>query len=87
MLRSSSVGLTVGIGGAALAGSVLQSLLFGVSLFVWAALLAVTLGSLAIGYYAGGVMIDRSPQVRLLGAVIVPAWRAATMDPVSALRL
>ena len=43
---------------------------FGVSLFVWAALLAVTLGSLAIGYYAGGVLVDRSPQVRLLGAVV-----------------
>jgi SAM-dependent methyltransferase len=43
---------------------------FGVSLFVWAALLAVTLGSLAIGYYAGGVLVDRSPRTRLLGAVV-----------------
>jgi hypothetical protein len=43
---------------------------FGVSLFVWAALLAVTLGSLAIGYYAGGVLVDRSPKARLLGSVV-----------------
>ena len=43
---------------------------FGVSLFVWAALLAVTLGSLAIGYYAGGVLIDRSPRARLLGTIV-----------------
>jgi SAM-dependent methyltransferase len=42
---------------------------FGVSLFVWAALLAVTLGSLAVGYYAGGVLVDRSPRARLLGTV------------------
>jgi hypothetical protein len=31
---------------------------FGVSLFVWSALLAVTLGALATGYYVGGVVID-----------------------------
>jgi hypothetical protein len=43
---------------------------FGVSLFVWAALLAVTLASLAIGYYAGGVLIDRFPNAVWLGAVV-----------------
>lgn len=43
---------------------------FGVSLFVWAALLSVTLGSLAIGYYVGGILVDRSPTVRLLGMVV-----------------
>jgi len=44
--------------------------LFGVSLFVSAALLAVTLGSLAIGYYGGGVLVDRSPKAGLHGAVV-----------------
>ena len=39
---------------------------FGVSLFVWSALLAVTLGALAIGYYTGGVLVDRFPTPRLL---------------------
>jgi SAM-dependent methyltransferase len=43
---------------------------FGVSLFVWAALLAVTLASLAIGYYVGGVLVDRAPNPRLLGLVV-----------------
>ena len=44
---------------------------FGVSLFVWSALLAVTLGALATGYYAGGVLIDRMPGSRLLGLVVI----------------
>jgi MFS family permease len=39
---------------------------FGVSLFVWSALLAVTLASLAVGYFAGGVLVDRRPQRRVL---------------------
>ncbi|HMJ54577.1 MAG TPA: fused MFS/spermidine synthase [Polyangiaceae bacterium] len=44
---------------------------FGVSLFVWSALLAVTLTSLAVGYYSGGVLADRRPEPRLLGAVVL----------------
>ena len=61
---------------------------FGVSLFVWSALLAVTLGSLAIGYYVGGVLADRAPDPRLLGLVValsgvflglVPALRHAVL--------
>ncbi len=44
---------------------------FGVSLFVWSALLAVTLGSLATGYYAGGVLIDRTPGARVLGLTVI----------------
>jgi SAM-dependent methyltransferase len=46
---------------------------FGVSLFVWSALLAVTLGSLALGYYSGGVLVDRAPTRRLLGLVVAAA--------------
>jgi spermidine synthase len=46
---------------------------FGVSLFVWSALLAVTLGSLAAAYFAGGVWVDRAPTPRLLGRVVVLA--------------
>ncbi|MEY4513768.1 MAG: hypothetical protein RLZZ450_5890 [Pseudomonadota bacterium] len=42
---------------------------FGVSLYVWAALLAVTLCSLAIGYYAGGTLADRYPFPRTLSSV------------------
>jgi SAM-dependent methyltransferase len=46
---------------------------FGVSLFVWSALLVVTLGSLATGYYAGGALADRMPEPRLLGWVVLCA--------------
>ena len=46
---------------------------FGVNLFVWSALLAVTLGSLAIGYYAGGIWVDRKPSPRLPGLVVLIA--------------
>ena len=46
---------------------------FGVSLFVWSALLAVTLGSLAVGYYAGGVLVDRRPTPSLLNLIVLAA--------------
>lgn len=43
---------------------------FGVSLYVWSSLIAVTLISLAVGYWRGGVMADSSPQGgRLLGII------------------
>src|SRR6185369_1746925 len=42
---------------------------FGVGLFVWSALLSVTLGALAIGYYSGGVLADRTGNPRLLGGL------------------
>jgi len=43
---------------------------FGVGLFVWAALLTVTLSSLAAGYYCGGVLADRFPTPRLPGTAL-----------------
>ncbi len=46
---------------------------FGVSLFVWSALLAVTLASLAVGYYTGGLLADRAPTAGVLGRVTVTA--------------
>ena len=42
---------------------------FGVGLFVWSALLSVTLGALALGYYCGGVLADRTRSLRLMGAL------------------
>src|SRR5579872_3961127 len=44
---------------------------FGVNLFIWAALLTVTLTALAAGYYSGGVLVDRRPNARLLNLIIV----------------
>ncbi|MEO7037776.1 MAG: fused MFS/spermidine synthase [Polyangiaceae bacterium] len=43
---------------------------FGIGLFVWSALLTVTLGALAVGYYAGGVLADRFPHPWLMGSLV-----------------
>lgn len=54
---------------------------FGVSLFVWTALLVVTLASLALGYYAGGVLVDRRPSRSILGYVVVVAGLCLSLVP------
>jgi len=46
---------------------------FGIGLFVWSALLTVTLGALAVGYYSGGVLADRVASTRLLGSLVLTA--------------
>lgn len=46
---------------------------FGAGLYVWAALLAVTLGALAVGYYVGGAWADQQPAPRTLGLALVMA--------------
>src|SRR5262245_24972744 len=57
---------------------------FGVSLFVWAALLSVTLCALAMGYFAGGHLIDRDPRVILLGWTLVLGGVGLGLVPVLA---
>ena len=65
-------------------GTRLLGPVFGVGLFVWAALLSVTLCSLAIGYYAGGAWADRVPTPRPLGTVLlVAAVTLAVVVPLS----
>jgi hypothetical protein len=54
---------------------------FGVGLFVWSALLAVTLAALAAGYYAGGVLADRKPESALLGKVVIAAGLLPAVNP------
>lgn len=54
---------------------------FGVSLFVWAALLSVTLLALALGYYAGGVLIDHGPRAARLGWVLLIAGAVLGLVP------
>ena len=73
-----ALGATVFIAGAAvmvveILGTRVLAPVFGVSIFVWAALLSVTLCSLAIGYYAGGALADRFAVKRLLGMVLLAA--------------
>ncbi len=53
---------------------------FGASHFVWTAQIAVTLASLAAGYYAGGALVDRSPALhRIYGLILVAAVYLAAM--------
>src|SRR5213080_3187475 len=47
-------------------GAKMLSPFVGTSHFVWTAQIAVTLISLAVGYYLGGRMVDRSPQLSRL---------------------
>lgn len=66
VLFSGAVVMLIEILGTRIVGPV-----FGVSLFVWAALLSVTLCALAIGYAVGGVLIDRAPRAVQLGWVLL----------------
>lgn len=65
VFATGAVVMTVEIIGTRVIGPV-----FGVGLFVWSALLAVTLASLACGYYAGGVVADRKSHPWALGIVL-----------------
>lgn len=46
---------------------------YGVSLYVWASLIAVTLIALALGYFVGGYLADRFPAVRLSHVILAAA--------------
>lgn len=46
---------------------------FGNSIFVWGSLIGVFLGSLACGYYVGGLLADRRPRHAMLGIMIAAA--------------
>src|SRR5579859_3179968 len=44
---------------------------FGSGIYTWAALISTVLAALAVGYFAGGVIADRRPSARVLGALVV----------------
>lgn len=46
---------------------------YGVSLYVWASLIAVTLIALALGYFVGGYLADRFPAIRLSHVILSAA--------------
>lgn len=46
---------------------------FGSGIFTWAALISVTLFSLMVGYFLGGRLVDRFPNTRLLGVLVLLA--------------
>lgn len=54
---------------------------FGVGLFVWSALLSVTLGALALGYYSGGVVADRTGTPRLLAVLALATGASLSLVP------
>lgn len=54
-----------------LLGARLLGVTYGGSLVVWAAMIAVTLLSLAIGYFAGGYMSDRLPKASVLYWILI----------------
>src|SRR3954470_12299237 len=54
---------------------------FGIGLFVWSALLSVTLGALAVGYYCGGVLADRMKSLRLLGGLATASGALLALVP------
>jgi spermidine synthase len=56
-----------------LLGSRLLAPVFGNSIFVWGSLIGVVLAALSVGYYLGGKLADRQPNLHTLSAVIFAA--------------
>src|ERR1700686_4130217 len=44
---------------------------FGGGIYTWASLISTVLAALTVGYFAGGVIADRRPQVAVLGAAVL----------------
>lgn len=66
---------------------------YGASLYVWSALIAVTMIALALGYYLGGYLADRYPKLRLahvlmfaaLATSVIPFFSATVLQLTNAL--
>ena len=76
--------LTVTLTGAAvmileLLGTRIIGPYYGVNLYVWSSLIAVTLIALALGYFLGGVIVDRFPAVRLAHIILSSAFTTVTV--------
>lgn len=67
-----------------LLGSRVLGPFFGVGLFVWSALLAVTLGALALGYYLGGLWADRKQNAGAAFWLLIGAGCAVALVPMAA---
>lgn len=74
-VRQSILDITVFVCGAVvmtyeIIGSRVLSPFIGASTYVWTSLIGVILGSLSLGYWLGGRMADRKPDLRVLASVI-----------------
>jgi spermidine synthase len=57
---------------------------FGSSTIVWANLIGIVLGALALGYWLGGRLADRRPEPRLLGRIVLVAGLCVAVVPFAA---
>ncbi len=62
-------------------GSRVLAPFFGSSIFVWGSLIGVFLGALSIGYFVGGMIVDRHPTRRLLAGVLTIAGLFTILIP------
>jgi spermidine synthase len=72
-LLVTAAAMGAGVMAVELLGARLLSAGYGGSLMVWAAMISVTLLSLAIGYFVGGLLSDRHPRPGLLYGVLLVA--------------
>jgi predicted membrane-bound spermidine synthase len=68
---------------AELLGAKMLSPYFGSSLYVWASVLAITLGGLAVGYFAGGILSYKSKNPLALFYVLIAAAVFTVLMPFS----
>lgn len=68
---------------AELLGAKMLAPYFGSSLYVWASVLAITLGGLAVGYFAGGILSYRSKNPLTLFYVLLAAAAFTVLMPFS----
>jgi spermidine synthase len=80
------INLAVAVGGACvlaleILGTRLLGPAFGVGLYLWSALIGVTLAALAVGYALGGRWADRGPTTQRLGLLLLAAGAWTMLIP------
>ncbi len=86
MLARFFIGLTLFVSGAAvmileILGTKVISPYFGVGLYVWSSLITVTLLSLSIGYWLGGMLADRRPYPSWLFSLVFLSGLVTALIP------